>query len=362
MAHLIFYSYIAWHETTRKRPTVGTPPPTGDPAAAPEQNRVGHSSIARCLEELCCPMARGLQKTWLESAAAETHAGASTPLVDSAENEARKVSAERSDCGRVFNRSLDLGADSQSDRETFPCDLSPESCLATLARHGMEMSKTRTPRTPKERRSHSALDTARLATDKKKPQNLAPISYSWMKVGFCSSPMFGAPGLQEARHRTSTIGSSKIESLPLGLSAYLHSGDTPDFTCSSDRATSTMKMSSSSCCISLGTCEDRLCCCGIGEPSTVIIPSNRSLISIQDCIQSFSLRTRPNLTRRNTSGIEPTSLSLIASPTLSRICRVVCIRLHAGSELLRNVSSRVFMRVDCLEKNDSLFLYLCEAQ
>src|SRR5258707_14799345 len=87
MAHLMFCSYIEWHETTRKRSTVGTPPPTGDPAAAPEQDRVGNSAIARRFEKLRRPMARGLQKTWLESAPSQTHAGAATPLVDSAESE-----------------------------------------------------------------------------------------------------------------------------------------------------------------------------------------------------------------------------------------------------------------------------------
>src|SRR5436309_2992616 len=228
MAHLIFNSYIAWHETTRKRSTVGTPPPTGDPPSAPEQDRVGHRSIARRLEELCCPMARGLQETWLESAASETHTRASTALIESTEGEACKVSAERSHRGRIFNRSLDLGADSQSDRETFPCELSPEPCLATVARHGMELSKTRAPRAPKERRSHSALDTARMATHNKKPQNLAPISYSWMKVDFCPSPMSGEPGPPGARRRTSTIGSNRIESLPLAHSASLQADATSD--------------------------------------------------------------------------------------------------------------------------------------
>src|SRR5258707_15688764 len=99
MAHLMFCSYIEWHETTRKRSTVGTPPPTGDPAAAPEQDRVGNSAIARRFEKLRRPMARGLQKTWLESAPSQTHAGAATPLVDSAESEARKVFFERAHCG-----------------------------------------------------------------------------------------------------------------------------------------------------------------------------------------------------------------------------------------------------------------------
>jgi len=362
MAHLIFYSYISWYETTRKRSTVGTPPPTGDRTAAPEQIRVGHRSVARRFEELCCSMARGLQETWLQGTPSQTHPGASTPPLDSTESEARKVSAERSHCSGIFNRSLDLRAYSQSDRETFPCELSPEPCLATVAEHRVELSKTRTPCTPKGRTSHSALGTAGMAPNKKKPQNLAPISYSWMKVDFCSSQMYGAPGHQEARHLTSTIGSSRTESLPLGPSASLHVGVTPDFTCSSARAASNIEMSSSFCSISSGTCGDRLCCCGIGERSTAIIPSDRSLTNDQDCIQNFSLPTRLNLTRRNTSGIGPISLSPIASPTLSRISTVGCIRSHADSELPRNGSSHAFMRVDCLGGNNTLFLYLCEAQ
>jgi len=362
MAHMLFYSYIRGHETTRERSSVGTPPPTGHPTVAPEEVRVGHSSIACGVQELHRPMARGVQETWLRGTPSQTDTRASTPLEPGTESEVGKVSVERPDGSWVFNRFMDLAADLQTDRKTLPCELSPKPCLAAATEHGMELSETGTPGTPERRRGHCALGSTRVASDKKKPHDLAPISYSWMKAGFCSSPMCDALGLQEARHRTSTIGSSRTESLPLGPSASLQVGGTLDCTCSSARAASNIVTSRFSCSISSGTCADRSCCCGIGERSTVIMPSEHSLTNAQDCIQNSSLLMRLNSIQPNTSGIEPTLLSPIPFPPLSHISTADSTGSHASSEAPRNASRRVFMQADCLGDGDTAFLYLCEAQ
>jgi len=362
MAHLDFYSYLACHETTRKRSPVGTPPPTGHPTVAPEEISVGHSSIARCIEELHRSVARGIQQTWLQGTPAQTHSWASTPPDDGTKGAVGKVPVERFDGSGVLDRFVDLATDLQTDREAPPRDLSPEPCLAAIARHGMELSETGTPGAPERRGRHCPLGTARMASDKKKPHDLAPISYSWMKVDSCSSPTYGVRGHQGVRHRTSTIGSSRTESLPLGPSACLHVGDTPDFTCSSGRAASNIQMSRSSCSICLGTCADQLSCCGIGERYTVIIRSDRSWRNTQDSIQNFSLPMHLNSTQPNTSGIEPTLHSPIASPTPNRISTFGCIRSHADCGLLRNVSGHVFTQADCLGGDETAFLYLCETQ
>jgi len=357
-----FYSYIVWHETTGKRSTVGTPPPTSHPTLAPEKVRVGHSSIARRLEELDRTMARGIQETRDQGTSSQTHTRASTPPEQGTESEVGEVSLERSALGRVLDRPVDFRAYCHTDRETLSCNLSSEPCLATVTEHGMELSETRAPSAPEGRRGHCRVGAKRVASDKKKPHDVALISYSWMKVDFCSSPMSGAPGHHGDRHSTSIIGSSKIESLLLGPSAFLHTGDMPDCTCSSVRTASNITTSRSSCSISFGICVGLLFCCGIGERFTVIIPSNRSLRNTHDWTQSFSLPTRLNSTRPNISGIEPTLLSPIASLTLSRISTTDYIPLLADCDLPSNVSGHAFMQVGCRGSADLLFLYLCEAQ
>ena len=362
MALMLFYSYIPWHETTRKRPAVGTPPPTGDPAFGQEQVRVGHSSHSQCIEELSHSMARGLQEAWFEGTPSQTHAWASAAVVHSTEKETGKVSLERSPGHRLLNRPLDIAAYRQADRKTLPCELSSESCLAATSEDGMELPEAGTPSAPKGRRSDCPVETERLAPHKKKPQYLAPISYSWMKAAFCSSPMCDAHGHPEVRHRTSTIGSSRTESPPSALLASLHAGDTPDFTCSSARAVSSIAMSKFSCSIFSGTCEDRLYCCGIAEQSTVIILSNRSLTNIRDSIQNSSPLMRLNLTRRNTSGTGRILRSPILSPTLGCNSITDCIPSRSSSELPRSVSGRAFMQVDCHGEDEILSLYLCEPQ
>lgn len=361
MAHHTFYRYIMWHETTGQRSAVGTAAPTSHPTLAPAKVRVGHRSIARRLEEFGRPMARCIPQARLEGTSSQTHTRATTAPERDTEDEVGEVSVKRSTLSRVLNRPLDLRAYRHTDRETLSCILSSKPCLATVTEHGMELSETGAPRTPEGRTGHCRVGAHRVAPHKK-PHDGKHISFSWMKVAFCSSPMSGAPGHPADRHRTSTIGSSRTGSLRLGPSAFLPTGDMWASLCNSDRIISNITTSRSICGISFGICVDRLSCCGIGDRFTVSTPSYRSSRNTHDWTQSFSQPTRLSSTRRSISGTEPTMLSPIASPTHNRISTTDYIPSPADCDLHRNVSGHAFMRVGCRGSVDLSFLYLYEAQ
>jgi len=362
MELLISYSYIVWHETTRNAPTTGGAPPTGYPVIENGQDSVGHSPLARSLEELHCTMARRIQAQWFEGAPPQTHSGTSLSAVCPTEDRADPTAFGRSTSCGVHNGPLDLETSCASHLETVSHSISSQPLVATFGTTGMELSKTRTTRQAEGRGSNRQVDREGLASHKKKPQDLAPISYSWMKAGFCSSPMCDAHGLQKVRRPTFTIGSSRTESLPLEPSRFLHTGGTWDFTFNSVLEASSMLTSLASCSICSNTSEERSSSCGIEELFTAIIPSDPSLMLIQDCIQSFFQNMLPSSTPRNISGTGRISRSQIASPTVRHTFTVNCTPSPVNYDILSNLSGHAFTQANCLGGDDMLFHYLCEAQ
>ena len=362
MELMLFYSYIAWHETTRNSPTTGEASPTRYPVTGEGNDGVGDRPLDRRLEEFRCTMARRIPAQRCKSTSPKTNSRASLSIVRPPE-EGVDPNTFRGPSGcRVWNGPLDAEASCPSDQEAVPDQLSSESSLAAPGTTGMELSETRTSCPPTGRKGNRTLESDRLASHKKKPHDLAPISYSWMKAAFYSSPMSGGPGRRGARPRISTTGSNRIEYLRSAHSASLQAGGTSGSICSSGRTVLRIQMSRSSWDISSVTSADPSCCCGIGGQSTVTAPSNRSLTDTRECTQSSFLPMHPNSTRRSTSGIDPT----LRSPTASR--RVSCsseagsMASRAGSARLNNASGHVFMQATYRGGDEISFLYLCESQ
>jgi hypothetical protein len=350
------------YETSRNAPTTGEASPASHPVIEEGPNCVGNCPLDRLVEKFCCAMARRLPAQRLKSASSQTHSRTSFSSVFPTEVRVDSSALRRSFGGWVLDRPLDVETSCPSDLETLPHSVSPESPVAALGTTWMELSKTRASCAPTGRGGNCTVERERLASDKKKPQDLAPISYSWMKVDLCSFQMFGVRGHRRVRRLISITGSSKTESLPSGPSASLHRGDTLDSTFNSGREASNMPMSYASCSVCSSIYEDRSSCCGIEGQFTVTISFVHSSTLIQDCIRSFFPNMLLNSIPQNTSGIEPILPCPIVCPKVSCISTTNWIVSLEDSDLLRTVSGHAFMQADYHGEDEIPFLYLCEHQ
>src|SRR6266542_3720258 len=112
----------------------------------------------------------------------------------------------------VRQRAVDLTAYRGGDPGAFWGALSPRARLEALASLGLELSGARTPGDPARRPGHCALAALQVARDKKKPEDLAPISPSWMRAAFCLSRPAVVPGRPWGIHPSSLTTTSMIGS------------------------------------------------------------------------------------------------------------------------------------------------------
>lgn len=343
MEHCYKYDYLGEYETTRNAAATGGASPTGSPVITRRQNGVGSCPMDWGSKEFRVSMADDTQERRNEGTSTERHSRATCSVIGTAEG-CIGPSALRGSAGRrIRNRPLDVETHHPSHLETLSYSLSSQSRVADSWAIGMELSKTRTPSKTEGRKSHRALEARAMASHKKKPQDLAPIWYSSMKVAFCSSPMCDAPGHPKERHPIFITGSNKTESPPLARSAFLLTIGISDSIYSSVRVTSRTRMSNSFSNTFCVTFAVRSSCCGIAELSTASVPSRCFSICTRDCTASFFRPMHLSSIQPNTCGIDQTLRSRTEFPTIARNSTADCIPLQPNSDLHKKPFGHAFM-------------------
>jgi transposase len=114
----------------------------------------------------------------------------------------------------LSQRAMDLEAHRRGDSGGVWHPLSPCPCLEELTPSGLELSGAGAAAHPTPRPSHCSLAALPVAGDKKKPNDLGPISPSWMRAACCSSPRAGAPGRLRDRRRACATTTSMTATRP----------------------------------------------------------------------------------------------------------------------------------------------------
>ena len=159
-----------------------------NPRAAPDATGAGHrpaavrqdlsidSRDAECFNKFGGALGASPSQGWCESAPAQACAGASAAADTATEAPLVAVAGTGVPVRRIYDRPVDPAAHRQADRETFRDTLSSRPCVAGDAGLGLDVSKAGAAGSAAGRESHRALEDTRVAADKKKPEDVGPIS------------------------------------------------------------------------------------------------------------------------------------------------------------------------------------------
>ena len=291
----------------------------------------------------------------------QTDAGATAPVVGGAEAEAGEAPVDGGTPGRLHDRSLDPGARGHTDSPAVRGPLSPRACLEGPDGAGLELPEARAARGGARRGRHRPVEARGMAPDKKTPHDVAPISFSSMRAGSCSSPTCVGRGRPKATPparvtaiaatasrsaagwhcRRSAAGWRSISAVAPGISLASTSGR--------------------SCSTCSAICAAPLICSGIGAKSTAGERCGRSSGLIRGCTSMTSPLTHPSSIRRSMSGPRPIGLSPTGSPTISQICGTGWTPRSADFGAPRISSGRASTPRTCRGYGDS-FHYLGKTQ
>lgn len=300
--HLII-SYLGGHETSRYTPESGEASTPGNPSA-----EGGQAVSRRCHErgfvaEFSGSVAAIIPKGRKAGIAREAFAWPNTVVDPATEGTFGPAAPSRSNGNRLCDKPVDVAPHWRSHPSRVWRSLYHTQCLEVDARHGLELSKAEQARPGAQRASHTVLETARLASHKKKPQHLEPTWASLTKAGSCSSRRSLAHGLRRDEPpclRRPAIGPKSPPS-PLSPS-HLNAGAWGCIVDFIPTRTSALRRSFSSFDTFCATYGDRLFFSGIVDCHTEPKPSLSSYRPIRDCI-CISYRHMPqNSTRTNLSG------------------------------------------------------------
>jgi hypothetical protein len=342
--------YIVRHETLWHTPDIGEAKGSGHslPESRPHVSFGGCET--RCLAKFGGAMASNLSTRGI-------------PWTSSQGNPRTPVAARRKaettiagDFGRrcfrswLYDRSLDVEADRGGRPTGVWCSVLNLQCLEVDERSRMELPEAREAGSRTERESHPLLATARLASHKKKPQDLEPIWRSLMRAAsslFQSLPVPGprrdelpfsgrqAPGQKSRRSR-------HLRSLQsIGISPSTH--------VSIPRRTSDRGKWSSFSRSSFGTCAATWSCFGtevwFTEQALWVVFSR----NIHDCMSIFFHPMLQNSIRTNSSG----RISNDLLPTVSQEMYVISDNSwnhHCENSGIHSVSfDHAFMPLACQE-------------
>lgn len=93
----------------------------------------------------------------------------------------------RPSSGWLLHRLVDHGSRNQSGQEEVPRFIPSRPCGSDSTRPGFQSAEAATSGPRTRRGGHRAVAKARLATDQKKPGDVAPVLYSLMKLVFACS-------------------------------------------------------------------------------------------------------------------------------------------------------------------------------
>ncbi len=202
----------------------------------------------------------------------------------------------------LSDRCLDPGAGGRIDPPRVRDSISLQPRLESADRAGLELPEARAPRRGTGRGSHRSVEAPRLAADKKTAHDVAPISSSSMRAGFCLSPTCAGPGHREDRHRVCAIATVMTGSRSAVGWRCRPRGDDWRSIFAVARTISPASTSGPSSTIFSGTCTAPSTCSGTAARSTGVVKSRHSSPSTRACMSMASRRTLRNSIQRSMSG------------------------------------------------------------
>jgi len=194
--------YLRGHETSRHTPEPGK-------ASAPGGSPVeGGQAVSRrrhdpwCITKLGCTVAAGISKSGQTRTACEAIARPNTAIEPATEGALGPTASSRPAGGRTYDQPVDIAPHPGAHPSGVWRQVYHTECLETDAGHGLELPKAQQTRSGAKRKSHSVLEASRLASHKKKPQNLEPTWASLTRAGSCSSRLFLARGPRREKPRS----------------------------------------------------------------------------------------------------------------------------------------------------------------
>ena len=176
------------HATSWNASTARNTKTSGHSFAAGWQNVPVCGRDAERFDKLGGALGAGLSPRGGSGPAAQTDTWPTAPVVQVAKAAALATVGARRWRGGVYDRTLDLAANCQADRETFRDSLSLRSCVASDDGSTMDVAEARAPGHAEKRASHLTLEEKTVARVKKKLKDLRPISYSSTESGFLLLP------------------------------------------------------------------------------------------------------------------------------------------------------------------------------
>lgn len=287
--HLTF-GYALEHETSSNRCAIGETASPSHSRLEGQQISFGSSPQARRIKKFCLAMGTHLQTAWAKGVTLAQESRSAFLFVPLGEGAPRHHLASRRTRRRVSNRVMDVRADCQGNLAAISCTLSSACDLASAARDGMELSETPAA-CPATGRGHDCvLEALRVAPYKKRPPNVEPIWFSWMKAAFCLSPISSAPGPRRDRPQSVRCAISKGRSMPSAPWPCRPSANDWRSTCSSILAILRAWRSQASSNICYPICGGRSFCCGIGARSIGASWYRSSYSDILGCMRNTSPR------------------------------------------------------------------------
>ena len=350
------------HATPWNPSATGSAPMSSCRSAASRQNVSVCRGNSECLDQLCGTLGPELSPGWDSRSAAQANAWASAVVVPVAQAQAAATAGEGRSSGGIHDRPVDSAADCQADREAFRDSLPPGPCVAGDDESGMDVPEAGTPGHAERRGSHRPLENIRVATYKKKPEDLGPISYSSTKAGSSSSLTSARPGPRSGIRRSSGTATSEIESLPSPLSLFPHRASGLDFTSVFTAPTSRGWRSLDSCATFSGICADPLCSSGMVAPSTGASSSRSFCANTSD---SMCIGSRPmpqSSTRTSSCGRKPKAPWPTVRPRTSRNLGAGFAARSIASEIPSAFFGLAFTLLTYRGHDDGYIHYLCDSQ
>jgi hypothetical protein len=307
------------HETTRDPRAVGDAASTCRAVRESWPGALRGGQPGPGVGEFRLSLVAGISAPWAAGITAQADAGTTAQVVGGPEAEAGEAPVDWCTPGRLHDRSLDPGARGRTDPPAVRRPLSPRACLEGPDGAGLELPEARAARSGTRRGRHRPMEARGMAQDKKTPRDVAPISSSLMRAGFCSSPTCAGRGRPQVRPPAcvtaiATTASRFAAGWPCRRSAggwRSISGVVP--------GTSLASISGRSCSTYSAICAARLLCSGIGALSTAGGRFGRSSGLIRGCTSMSSPHTPPSSIRRSMSGPRPIGHSPTGSLTISQI-------------------------------------------
>src|SRR5262245_5052397 len=207
-------SYPWGHETPSNSDPIGTASPPSHPLVAARQSSSQDCLDGRRRTGVRLALGANLPGVWDAGLTRPAHSGASVLSLRRAENPLGPGVTARGTRCRVPDRIVDVGAQRHSNLERISCSLPPQCAVASLTRHGLELSEARAALVSARRGSDCTLEALPLAAYKKRQHAWGRTWFSWTKVAFCSSPTLNVLGLHRDKPLTAPCGTNKGESTP----------------------------------------------------------------------------------------------------------------------------------------------------